>query len=72
MFDHGLFTVRYEDDQLRIQTSPKLVRSMVAIPERGVDLAVRDGTAVLFPNHPSMRPNRDALQFHQRRVFIAD
>lgn len=71
LFDQGLFTLRYVGRDLEIVTSPRLVRGMVEVEERGVSLAVRDGTKMLLPASEAMRPNPDQVAYHRENVFVA-
>jgi putative restriction endonuclease len=72
LFDQGLFTVRYVEDNLEVLTSPRLSRGMVEVPERGVSLAVNDGTRLSLPRHGVFWPSRDQVIYHQRKVFKSE
>lgn len=71
LFDQGLFSLTYVDGNLEVITSPKLERSMVEVPERGVGLALSDGTRLLLPAVASMQPRKSMVDFHRSKVFVA-
>lgn len=71
LFDQGLFTLQYQGDRLELLTSPRLDRRMVEVPERGVDLAVRDGMPLILPQALELRPKKSQVDFHRQRIFVA-
>jgi putative restriction endonuclease len=71
LFDLGLFTVRYEDERPVVQTSPQLTPTMISSPDRGFSLPLADGLRLITPADQTSWPNRDQLEYHQRRIFRA-
>ncbi len=71
LFDQGLFSLAYVDGYLEVLTSPRLERSMVEVPVRGVGLALTDGTKLMLPTSASMQPKKSMIDFHRSRVFLA-
>jgi putative restriction endonuclease len=71
LFDLGLFTVRYEDQRPVVRTSPQLTPTMISSPDRGFSLPLADGLGLITPANQAEWPNRDQLDYHERRIFRA-
>jgi putative restriction endonuclease len=71
LFDIGLFTVRYEGQSPVIRTSPQLTPTMISSPDRGFSLPLADGLRLITPTNQADWPNRDQLEYHERRIFRA-
>jgi putative restriction endonuclease len=69
LFDLGLFTVRYEDQRPVVRTSPQLTPTMISSPDRGFSLPLTDGLQLITPANQAEWPNRDQLEYHQRRIY---
>jgi putative restriction endonuclease len=69
LFDVGLFTVEYADGRPVVRASRELRPTMISVPQRGFELPLRDGLALLTPANSIHWPNPDQLIYHQRQVF---
>lgn len=70
LFDAGLFTVQYDEDRPSVKTSPRLVPSMIEVPDRGFVLGLHDGLPLLMPSDKRLWPHPEQLRFHAREVFL--
>jgi putative restriction endonuclease len=71
LFDSGLFTIEYTDDQPTVRRSPRLEQEMISSPDRGFEMRLVDGLRLLVPSRSSDMPSPDQLLFHQRQIFLA-
>lgn len=69
LFDIGLFTVAYEQGRPVVQVSNELDPVMISVPERGFEMPLRDGLALLTPADSMHWPSPDQLAYHQRHIF---
>ena len=71
LLDKGLFTLRYEDNSLRLRVSPRLEESMISAPDGSFRMPLRDGLIVRLPTDPRRWPSPDQLRHHERTVFVS-
>jgi putative restriction endonuclease len=69
LFDVGLFTLEYSDGRPIVHVSRELQPTMISVPERGFELPLCDGLALLTPANSIHWPSPDQLSYHQRQVF---
>jgi putative restriction endonuclease len=70
MFDKGLFTLAYRGQDLQVRTSPQLQEDMIRGRD-GFELRMVDGLSVSVPHTASLRPSREALDYHHSQIFLA-
>lgn len=69
LFDLGMFTVEYSAGRPLLRVSDDLQPTMISNGDRGFELPLRTGLALLTPAHASHWPSPDQLIYHQRQVF---
>ena len=69
LFDAGLITVRWTDDQLRLATSPLLSPDMIQSVDRGTNLRLDPGMPLILPGNRSLWPSPEQVRYHQHEVF---
>jgi putative restriction endonuclease len=71
LFDAGLFTLRYRDGHLEVETSPALEEPMIRSPDGEFRLPLVTGHRALLPPDHRKWPHPDFLQYHNAQVFVS-
>jgi len=69
LFDAGLVSVEYSDGIPKLRVSSRLESGMALVPDRDVNLGLRDGAQLLVPSSSRLWPHPDYLRFHHDKVF---
>jgi putative restriction endonuclease len=69
LFDEGLVSAKWTDDQLLLVRSPRLEPEQIHNEDRGTIIKLETGTPLLLPARQTAWPSVGQIRYHQQNIF---